>query len=82
MPHWEMVKNGAKFASNARAGAHLQIGAEGFRSQGGTASSEKLSEDAMEQLRFLLNEEEAYTRRRKQGEPVTSIAALKWHKKH
>lgn len=31
------------------------------------ASSEKLSEDAMEQLRFLLNEEEAYTRRRKQG---------------
>ena len=46
------------------------------------ASSEKLSEDAMEQLRFLLNEEEAYTRRRKQGEPVTSIAALKWHKKH
>lgn len=45
------------------------------------ASSEKISEDAMEQLSFLFNEAEVCAEEEAE-EPVTSVAAHKRHKKH
>ena len=44
-------------------------------------SSEKIVEDAMEQLSFLFNEAKVYTEE-KAEEPATSAAAHKRHKKH
>lgn len=46
------------------------------------ASSEKISEDAMEQLSFLFNEAEVYAEEKAEDEPVTVVAAHKRHKKH
>lgn len=46
------------------------------------ASSEKISEDAMEQLSFLFNEAEVYAEKKAEDEPVTVVAAHKRHKKH
>lgn len=39
------------------------------------ASSEKISEDAMEQLSFLFNEAEVYAEEKEEDEPVTVVAA-------
>lgn len=46
------------------------------------ASSEKISEDAMEQLSFLFNEAEVYAEEKAEDESVTAVAAHKRHKKH
>lgn len=47
------------------------------------ASSEKLNEDAMEQLSFLFNEAEVFSATEKEVEEnVTVVAAHKRHKKH
>ena len=46
------------------------------------ASSEKISEDAMEQLSFLFNEAEVYAEKKAEDEPATVVAAHKRHKKH
>ncbi|MGM9640861.1 MAG: transposase [Faecousia sp.] len=46
------------------------------------APSEKISEDAMEQLSFLFNEAEVYAEEKAEDEPVTVVAAHKRHKKH
>ena len=46
------------------------------------ASSEKISEDAMDQLSFLFNEAEAYNDVAQAEEESTPVAAHKRHKKH
>ena len=46
------------------------------------ASSEKMSEDVMDQLSFLFNEAEVYSNVIKAQEEATSVVDHKRHKKH